>query len=102
MSWGHGAVQRALLAELRKQQQAIDTMSLLRMICDGDDLTHARAQSGRRALRTLAQEGVVIAQRAAGTLFWRIVVTHREGLLITICATLSFYKDMGLSLGIAG
>ena len=34
MSWGHGAVQRALLAELRKQQQAIDTMSLLRIICD--------------------------------------------------------------------
>ena len=37
MSWGHGAVKRALLAELRKQQQAIDTMSLLRIICDGDD-----------------------------------------------------------------
>jgi hypothetical protein len=26
MSWGHGAVQRTLLAELRKQQQAIDTI----------------------------------------------------------------------------
>jgi len=25
MSWGHGAVQRALLAELQKQQQAIDS-----------------------------------------------------------------------------
>jgi hypothetical protein len=72
MSWGHGAVQRALLAELRKQQQAIDTVSLLQIICDGDDLTHARAQSGRRALRTLAGEGAVIAQRAAGTLFWQI------------------------------
>jgi hypothetical protein len=36
MSWGHGAVQRALLAELQKQQQAIDTMSLLRIICDGE------------------------------------------------------------------
>jgi hypothetical protein len=41
MSSGHGAVQRALLAELRKQQQAIDTMSLLRIICDGDDLNQA-------------------------------------------------------------
>src|SRR5262245_45904740 len=51
MSWGHGAVQRALLAELQKQQQAIDTMSLLRIICDGDNPTHAQGQSGRRALR---------------------------------------------------
>jgi hypothetical protein len=48
MSWGHGTVQRALLAELRKQQQAISTMSLLRIICDGDDPTFAQAQSGER------------------------------------------------------
>jgi len=80
MSWGHGAVQRALLAELRKQQQAIDTMSLLRIIRDGDDPTHAQGQSGRRALRTLAREGAVVAYRSAGLLFWRITagITHRE------------------------
>jgi hypothetical protein len=80
MSWGHGAVQRALLTELRKQQQAIDTMSLLRIICDGDDPTHSQGQSGRRALRTLAKEGAVVAQRTAGMLFWRITagITHRE------------------------
>jgi hypothetical protein len=81
LCWGHGAVQRALLVELQKQQQAIDTMSLLRIICDGDDLTHARAQSGRRALRTLSQEGAVIAYRnSAGVLFWRITtkITHTE------------------------
>jgi hypothetical protein len=47
MSWGHGAVQRVLLAELHKQQQAIDTMSLLRIICDGDNPTHSQGQSGR-------------------------------------------------------
>jgi hypothetical protein len=77
MSWGHGAVQRALLAELQKQQQAIDTMSLLRIICDSDNPTHAQGQSGRRALRTLAQEGAVIARRnSAGFLFWQI--THTE------------------------
>ena len=71
MSWGHGAVQRALLAELQKQQQAIDTMSLLRIICDGDDPTHSQGQSGRRALRALAQEGAVIAHRSStGILFW--------------------------------
>jgi hypothetical protein len=76
MSWGHGAVQRVLLAELRKQQQAINTMSLLRIICDGDDPTFAQAQSGRRALRALAREGVIIAQRnSAGILFWRITHT---------------------------
>jgi len=79
MSWGHGAVQRALLTELRKQQRAIDTMSLLRIICDGDDPTFAQAQSGRRALRTLAKEGAVIARRSsAGILFWRI--THTQGI----------------------
>jgi hypothetical protein len=78
MSWGHGAVQRALLAELRKQQQAIDTMSLLRIICDGDNPTHAQSQSGRRALRTLAKKGAVIAQRAAGMLFWQFIVAQRE------------------------
>jgi len=80
MSWGHGAVQRALLAELRKQQRAIDTMSLLRIICDGEDPTHAQGQSARRALRTLAQEGAVIARRSsAGLLFWWITagITHR-------------------------
>jgi len=77
MSWGHGAVQRALLAELRKQQQAIDTMSLLRIICDGDDPTFAQAQSGRRALWALAREEAVIASRnSAGTLFWRITHTR--------------------------
>jgi hypothetical protein len=77
MSWGHGAVQRALLAELRKQQQAIDTMSLLRIICDGDDPTYAQGQSGRRALRALAREGAVIAQRnSAGLLFWQITHTR--------------------------
>jgi hypothetical protein len=77
MSWGHGAVQRALLAELRKQQQAIDTMSLLRIICDGDNPTHAQGQSGRRALRMLAREGTVVARRSsAGLLFWQI--THRR------------------------
>jgi hypothetical protein len=32
-------------------------MSLLRIICDGDDPTHAQGQSARRALRTLAREG---------------------------------------------
>jgi hypothetical protein len=78
MSWGHGAVQRALLAELYKQQQPINTMSLLRIICDGDDPTLAQGQSGRRALRTLAKEGAVTAQRAAGMLFWQIVITQRE------------------------
>jgi hypothetical protein len=41
MSWGHGAVQRALLVELRKQRQLIN-MSLLRIICDGADPTHAQ------------------------------------------------------------
>jgi len=76
MSWGHGAVQRALLAELRKQQQVIDTMSLLRIICDGDDLTVSRQQSGRRALWALVREGAVIAQRSAGMLFWRITHTR--------------------------
>jgi hypothetical protein len=76
MSWGHGAVQRAILAELRKHQQAIDTMSLLRIICDGDDPTFAQAQSGRRALWALAQEGAVIARRSAGVLFWRITHTR--------------------------
>jgi hypothetical protein len=50
VSWGHAAIQRALLAELQKQQQAIDTMSLLRIICDGDNPTHAQGQSARRAL----------------------------------------------------
>jgi len=77
MSWGRGAIQRALLAELRKQSQAIDTMSLLRIICDGDDPTHAQGQSGRRALHTLAKEGAVIARRSsAGVLFWRITHTR--------------------------
>jgi len=76
MSWGHGAVQRTLLAELQKQQYAIDTMSLLRIICNGDDPTHAQGQSGRRALRMLAKEDAVIARRSsAGILFWQI--THR-------------------------
>src|SRR5215471_6556046 len=73
MSWGHGAVQRALLAELQKQQQAIDTVSLLRIICDGDDPTHSQGQSARRALRMLTREGVVIAHRSAGILFWQII-----------------------------
>jgi hypothetical protein len=79
MSWGHGAVQRALLAELQKQRQAISTMSLLRIICDGDDPTYAQGQSGRRALRMLAREGAVIAHRSsAGILFWQITHTgHR-------------------------
>ena len=36
MSWGHGAVQRALLAELQKHRRPISTMSLLRIICDGE------------------------------------------------------------------
>jgi hypothetical protein len=77
MSWGHGAVQRALLAELRKQQQAIDTMSLLRIICDGDNSTFSQEQSGRKALHTLAREGAVIARRnSAGILFWRITHTR--------------------------
>jgi hypothetical protein len=81
MSWRHGAVQRALLAELQKQQHAIDTMSLLRIICNGDDPTFAQAQSGRRALWALAQEGAVITHRSAsGVLFWRI--THTKALLI--------------------
>src|SRR5262249_19785432 len=75
ISWGHGAVQRVLLAELQKQRHAISTMSLLRIICDGDDPTYSQGQSGRRALRALAREGVVIAQRSsAGMLFWQI--TH--------------------------
>jgi hypothetical protein len=77
MSWGHGAVQRVLLAELQKQQQAIDTMSLLQIICDGDDPTVSQEQSGRRALWALAREGVVAAQRSsAGILFWRIIHTE--------------------------
>jgi len=77
MSWGHGAVQRTLLAELQKQQHAIDTMSLLRIICDGDDPTFAQAQSGRRALWALAREGVIVARRSsAGILFWRITHTR--------------------------
>jgi hypothetical protein len=55
-------------------------MSLLRIICDGDNPTHAQSQSGRRALRTLAKEGAVIAQRAAGMLFWQFIaqVAQRE------------------------
>jgi len=62
-----------LLAELRKQQQAIDSISLLRIICDGDNPTHPQGQSGRRALRALAREGAVIARRnSAGLLFWQI------------------------------
>jgi hypothetical protein len=66
-----------LLAELRKQQQAIDTMSLLRIICDGDDPTQAQGQSARRALRMLAKEGTVIAHRSsAGILFWQIIHTE--------------------------
>src|SRR5215831_4534122 len=96
MSWGHGAVQRALLAELRKQQQAIDTMSLLRIICDGDDPTHAQGQSGRRALRRLAQEGAVTARRRGQLLFWRIThcsgELHTESLNKYIRATLSLSK----------
>src|SRR5262245_14058768 len=73
MSWGHGAVQRALLAELQKQRQAIDTTALLRIICDGDDPTYSQGQSGRRALWALAREGAVTAQRSsAGVLFWQI------------------------------
>jgi hypothetical protein len=77
MSWGYGAVQRALLAELHKQPQAIDTMSLLRIICDGADPTHAQGQSARRALRTLAQEGAVVAYRSsAGLLFWQTTHTR--------------------------
>ena len=80
MSWGHGAVQRALLAELQKQQQVIDTMSLLRIICDGDDPTVSQGQSARRALWALVREGAVIARRgSAGILFWQI--THRRQLL---------------------
>ena len=76
MSWGHGAVQRVSLAELQKQQQAIDTMSLLRIICDGDDPTCSQGQSGRRALWALAREGAVIARRSsAGLLFWQITHT---------------------------
>jgi hypothetical protein len=76
MSWGHGAVQRALLTELQKHQRAIDTMALLRIICDGDDPTLAQAQSGRRALWALAREGMIVARRSsAGILFWRI--THK-------------------------
>jgi len=95
MSWGHGAVQRALLAELQKQQQAIDTMSLLRIICDGDDPTHAQGQSARRALRTLAKEGAVIAHRnSAGVLFWRAIpASHTESITTNIRATLSFYRS---------
>jgi hypothetical protein len=85
MSWGHGAVQRALLAELQKQQHAIDTMSLLRIICDGDDPTHSQGQSGRSALRALAREGAVIAYRSAGLLFWRI--THTGIAKVHTCNT---------------
>jgi len=77
MSWGHGAVQRALLAELRKHQRPIDTTSLLRIICDGDDPTVSQQQSGRRALWALAREGAVVARRSsAGILFWRITHTR--------------------------
>jgi len=77
MSWGHGAVQRALLAELRKQRRPIDTMALLRIICDGDDPTHSQRQSGRRALWALARERVIVARRSsAGILFWRITHTR--------------------------
>jgi len=77
MSWGHGAVQRALLAELQKQQQAINTTALLRIICDGNNPTFAQAQSGRRALWALAREGVIVARRSsAGLLFWRITHTR--------------------------
>jgi len=82
VSWGHGAVQRAMLAELQKHQQPIDTMSLLRIICDGNNPTHAQGQSGRRALRALAREGTVIAQRSTTrrVLYWQITPgnTHRE------------------------
>jgi len=66
-----------MLAELRKHRQPINTMSLLRIICDGDDPTFSQGQSGRRALWALAREGAVIAQRnSAGVLFWRITHTR--------------------------
>jgi hypothetical protein len=44
------------LAELQKQQQAIDTMSLLRIICDGDNPTHAQGQSARSCGRWPGRE----------------------------------------------
>jgi hypothetical protein len=72
MSWGHGAVQRALLAELHKQRRLVNTTSLLRIICDGAEPTHAQGQSARRALRTLAYEGAVIGRRKSVVMFWQI------------------------------
>lgn len=54
-------MQRALLAELQKQRRLIDTVLLLRIICDGADPTDAQGHSARRALRALAYEGAVIA-----------------------------------------
>ena len=75
---GYGAVQRALLTELRKQPRPINTVELLRIICDGDDPTHSQDRSARRALRSLAREGTVTAQQKAGMLFWRIITNPKN------------------------
>jgi len=79
MSWGHGAVQRMLLDELRKHRWPIATTALLRLCCAGDELTHSMGQSARRALRTLAREGAVTAQRdSTGLLRWQITHTGKR------------------------
>lgn len=73
MGWGHGAVQRAFLAELRRQQAAIDTISLIAVICGSRHYTYAQAQSARRALRTLAAEGIIVRHRSRdGSALWAI------------------------------
>jgi hypothetical protein len=93
MSWGHGAVQRVLLAELHKQQQAIDTMSLLRIICDGDNPTDSQGQSGRphsleappSKRRNLASKvrppiGAQVSTPSFDAKFRRLARNQREGL----------------------
>jgi hypothetical protein len=72
MSRGFGAVQQVLLAALQKQPRAINTMSLLRIICDGNDPTPSQRQSGRRALWALSREGAITVRKGpTGAMLWR-------------------------------
>ena len=75
MSWGHGAVQREVIAQLRRQRRAIDAISLVTGICDGHHYTYSQEQSARRALRTLAAEGVVVRSTGSrGLVLWAIAL----------------------------
>jgi len=73
MSRGHGYVQKLLLAELHKQRQPIDTITLMQICANNGKVSYAMAQSARRSLRILAREKAVVALRdPTGILFWRI------------------------------